>query len=72
MPAAAGDIEIVAANDLATRDLAHLLKYDTVLGTLDVDVTADGDVIRAGGTRSRCWRSGTRPRCPGASSASTS
>jgi glyceraldehyde 3-phosphate dehydrogenase len=44
-----GDIEIVAANDLtdpATN--AHLLKYDTVLGKLDVDVTADGDVIRAG------------------------
>jgi glyceraldehyde 3-phosphate dehydrogenase len=43
------DIEIVAANDLtdpATN--AHLLKYDTVLGKLDVDVTADGNVIRAG------------------------
>jgi glyceraldehyde 3-phosphate dehydrogenase len=42
-------IEIVAANDLtdpATN--AHLLKYDTVLGMLDVDVVADGDVIRAG------------------------
>jgi glyceraldehyde 3-phosphate dehydrogenase len=42
-------IEIVAANDLtdpATN--AHLLKYDTVLGKLDVDVTVDGDVIRAG------------------------
>jgi glyceraldehyde 3-phosphate dehydrogenase len=42
-------IEIVAANDLtdpATN--AHLLKYDTVLGKLDVDVVADGDVIRAG------------------------
>jgi len=25
-----------------------LLKYDTVLGTLDVDVTADGDVLRVG------------------------
>ena len=43
------ELEIVAANDLtdpATN--AHLLKYDTVLGTLDVDVTADGDMIRAG------------------------
>jgi glyceraldehyde 3-phosphate dehydrogenase len=43
------DIEIVAANDLtdpATN--AHLLKYDTVLGKLDVDVTVDGNVIRAG------------------------
>src|SRR5260370_1103473 len=43
------EIEIVAANDLtdpATN--AYLLKYDTVLGKLDVDVTADGDLIRAG------------------------
>jgi glyceraldehyde 3-phosphate dehydrogenase len=43
------DIEIVAANDLGDiATMAHLLKYDTLLGTLDVDVTADGDVIRAG------------------------
>jgi glyceraldehyde 3-phosphate dehydrogenase len=42
-------IEIVAANDLTDPVTnAHLLKYDTVLGKLDVDVTADGDVIRAG------------------------
>jgi glyceraldehyde 3-phosphate dehydrogenase len=42
-------IEIVAANDLtdpATN--AYLLKYDTVLGKLDVDVTADGNIIRVG------------------------
>ena len=48
------DIEIVAANDLtdpATN--AHLLKYDTVLGKLDTDVTADGDVIRAGDSEIR-------------------
>ena len=44
------DIEIVAANDLGDiKTFAHLLKYDTVLGTLDVDVSAaDGDVIVAG------------------------
>ena len=44
-----GGIEIVAANDLtdpATN--AHLLKYDTVLGKLDVDVTADGNTIHVG------------------------
>ena len=35
--ASAADIEIVAANDLTDdATLAHLLKYDTVLGTLDV------------------------------------
>jgi glyceraldehyde 3-phosphate dehydrogenase len=43
------DIEIVAANDLGDlATCAHLLKYDTVLGTLDLDVIADGDTIRAG------------------------
>jgi len=45
----ASGIEIVAANDLTdVATNAHLLKYDTVLGKLDVDVTADGDIIRAG------------------------
>ena len=40
------DIEIVAANDLTDpATLAHLLKYDTVLGTLAEDVaTGDGDI----------------------------
>ncbi len=50
------EIEIVAANDLtdpATN--AHLLKYDTVLGKLDVDVTAEGDVIRAGDQQIRIF-----------------
>ncbi len=43
-------IEIVAANDLTdTATLAHLLKYDTMLGTLDMDITAAGDTILAGG-----------------------
>ncbi len=49
--AGAGEgIEIIAANDLTdTATLAHLLKYDTVLGTLDAEVTAEGESIRAGG-----------------------
>ncbi len=42
-------LEIVAANDLGDiATFAHLLKYDTVLGPLDMDVTSDGDSIRAG------------------------
>ena len=45
----ARDIEIVAANDLTSpQTLAHLLKYDTVLGTLGLDIAADGEQIRAG------------------------
>jgi glyceraldehyde 3-phosphate dehydrogenase len=42
-------IEIVAANDLGdVATIAHLLKYDTVLGPLNADVTVDGDSIRVG------------------------
>jgi glyceraldehyde 3-phosphate dehydrogenase len=45
-------IEIVAANDLGDiKTFAHLLKYDTVLGTLDVDVQADDHVLQAGGQK---------------------
>ncbi|TWS23134.1 type I glyceraldehyde-3-phosphate dehydrogenase [Tsukamurella sputi] len=43
------DIEIVAVNDLTDNaTLAHLLKFDSILGRLDADVTADGDEIRVG------------------------
>jgi glyceraldehyde 3-phosphate dehydrogenase len=42
-------IEIVAANDLGDiATCAHLLKYDTALGTLGLDVTAGTDTITAG------------------------
>ncbi|ASO19974.1 glyceraldehyde 3-phosphate dehydrogenase [Actinoalloteichus hoggarensis] len=44
------DVEIVAVNDLTDiATLAHLLKYDSVLGTLNEEVTADGDSIKVGG-----------------------
>ena len=67
-------IEIVAANDLGDiATCAHLLKYDTLLGTLDVAVSAgERQHHRGAGTRSGCWPSGTRRRCRGATSASTS
>ena len=43
-------IEFVAANDLTdTKTLAHLLKYDSVLGPLDAVVKADGDAITVNG-----------------------
>jgi glyceraldehyde 3-phosphate dehydrogenase len=42
-------IEIVAANDLGdVGTIAHLLKYDTVLGPLKAEVTVDGDSIHVG------------------------
>ncbi|GAA1005345.1 type I glyceraldehyde-3-phosphate dehydrogenase [Nocardiopsis tropica] len=43
------DIEIVAVNDLTDNaTLAHLLKFDSILGRLDADVSATGDEIRIG------------------------
>ena len=42
-------IEIVAANDLGdVATMAHLLKYDSVAGTLKEPVRVDGDTIRIG------------------------
>ena len=44
------DIEIVAVNDLTdTKTLAHLLKYDSILGRLGKTVEASGDSIVVGG-----------------------
>ncbi len=48
----ANGIEIVAANDLTDpATLAHLLKYDTILGTLAEDVAVDGGDIAVGNSR---------------------
>ena len=52
MRAALGDknIDFVAVNDLTdARTLAHLLKYDSVLGNLDASVKAEGDGITVNG-----------------------
>jgi glyceraldehyde 3-phosphate dehydrogenase len=44
------DIEFVAVNDLTdTKTLAHLLKYDSVLGTLPQEVKVEGEIIFVGG-----------------------
>ena len=46
------DIEFVAVNDLTdTKTLAHLLKYDSVLGALPVAITSDEDSITIGGKK---------------------
>ena len=43
------DIEIVAVNDLTdNKTLAHLLKYDSILGRLDREVTFDDESITIG------------------------
>jgi glyceraldehyde 3-phosphate dehydrogenase len=52
MRAALGDknIDFVAVNDLTdAKTLAHLLKYDSVLGNLDASVKAEGDGITVNG-----------------------
>src|SRR5687767_9409055 len=46
----AKDIDFVAVNDLTNAaTLAHLLKYDSVLGNLDADVKASGEGITVDG-----------------------
>ena len=48
----AGNIDIVAVNDITdTATLAHLLKYDSVLGNLGDIVAVDGNGIRIGKER---------------------
>ena len=54
MRAAHGDtnIDFVAVNDLTdAKTLAHLLKYDSVMGNLQATVTATADGISVGGDR---------------------
>jgi len=47
--ASGADIEIVGVNDLTDRStLAHLLKYDSILGRLDADVRSSDDAIVVG------------------------
>ncbi|WP_203335805.1 type I glyceraldehyde-3-phosphate dehydrogenase [Nocardioides limicola] len=47
--ASGADIEIVAVNDLTDNaSLAHLLKFDSILGRLDADVRATEDAILVG------------------------
>ena len=46
------DMSFVAVNDLTdTKTLAHLLKYDSVLGPLPVPITSDADSISVGGKK---------------------
>jgi glyceraldehyde 3-phosphate dehydrogenase len=53
--ASGADIEIVGANDLTdNKTLAHLLKYDSILGRLG-DVSYTGDSISVGGKSFRAF-----------------
>ncbi len=45
-----GDFDVVAANDIGDIEtMAHLLRYDSVLGPLAEEVAVDGDSIRVAG-----------------------
>lgn len=45
------DVEVVAINDLTdAKTLAHLLKYDSVHGSVNADVTVNGDSIVVNGS----------------------
>ncbi len=44
------DLDFVAVNDITdAKTLAHLLKYDSILGNLPDEVKVDGDTIRVAG-----------------------
>jgi glyceraldehyde 3-phosphate dehydrogenase len=50
------NIEFVAANDLTdTKTLAHLLKFDSILGQLKYEVKAEGDSIIVDGKKIRIF-----------------
>lgn len=50
------DIDLVAVNDLTdTKTLAHLLKYDSVMGNLDNEISASGDSITVDGDKFRVF-----------------
>lgn len=60
------DFEVVAINDLTdSKTLAHLLKYDTLSGTLAAVVEAGDNQLLLDGRPIRCFRSAIR-RDPGA------
>ena len=67
------ELEVVAVNDLADDETnAHLFKYDSTYGRFDGEVRAGDNAIVVDGRRSARSASATRPRCRGATSASTS
>ena len=49
LKASGADIDVVAVNDLTdNKTLAHLLKYDSILGKFDGEITFDDESITAG------------------------
>lgn len=51
-----GEIDFVAVNDITdTGTLAHLLKYDSVLGNLDADIKSGADTMTVNGDEFRVF-----------------
>ena len=49
------DLELVAINDLVpAKNLAYLLKYDSVHGISDNSISVDGEDINLGGSVIKC------------------
>jgi glyceraldehyde 3-phosphate dehydrogenase len=50
------EIDFVAVNDLTSpATLAHLLKYDSILGNLKNEITAGDDFITVDGKKIKVW-----------------
>jgi glyceraldehyde 3-phosphate dehydrogenase len=59
------DFDFVAVNDLTdTRTLAHLFKYDSILGNLDHEITATENSIRVNGDEFRVFSEKDPARIP--------
>ncbi len=51
------EIDVVAVNDLTDpKALAHLLKYDSVHGVLEIDISAEADCLLVGGKKLACLK----------------
>ncbi len=49
-------IDFVAVNDLTSpATLAHLLKYDSILGNLPNEISVEGDFIVVDGKKIKVW-----------------
>ena len=71
--ASGADIELVGVNDLTDNaTLAHLLKYDSILGRLPYEVKASGDEITVGGKTFKALAERDPAKLPGATWAPTS
>ena len=63
------DVEVVAINDLTdNKTLAHLLKYDSILGRFEGEVTYDDDSITANGKDIKAFAEKDPARYPPSSS----